>query len=260
MSRRASWSVVVVCLKKTSPERGCSWGSIVVSQPAFLRHDASRLRTSLCRRIGSPPYRQLRACSMSIAAPQTHVVGRCGTGQPYRRQRASRNAPLGSSKPWAERGSVVIQLEAPFSLASARACCSFSGSCWCNSATALWASRRASWWILDFDLGSGTPPSGMATFSVSFWIKLDVSDMEARCCRLAACGGLAMPKPPCRAGSASKSLYYYYYSYYYYYYYYYYYCYYYSFGQRPHLKEIESDITTPLESLITETTTKLQPN
>ena len=113
-----------------------------MSQPAFLRHDASRLRTSLCRRIGSPPYRQLRACS--IAAPQTHVVGRCGTGQPYRRQRASRNPHLGtcSSKPWAERGSVVIQLEAPFSLASARAYCSFSGSCWRNSAAAHWASRQ----------------------------------------------------------------------------------------------------------------------
>ena len=37
-----------------------------MSQPAFLRHDASRLRTSLCRRIGSPPYRQLRACSISL--------------------------------------------------------------------------------------------------------------------------------------------------------------------------------------------------
>ena len=30
--------------------------------------------------------------------------------------------------------------------------------------------------------------------------------MEAKCCRLAACGGLAMPKPSCRAGNASKSL------------------------------------------------------
>ena len=94
MSRRASWSVVVVCLKETSPERGCSWGSIAVSQPAFLRHDTSRLWTSLCRRIGSPPYRQLRACS--IAAPQTHVVGRCETGLPYLRQRASGNARSGS--------------------------------------------------------------------------------------------------------------------------------------------------------------------
>ena len=204
MSRRASWSVVVVDLTNCSPVSCCSGGSIAVSNPAAFMHEASRFRTSLCRRIGRPPWGQLSAWSISRGLPQTHVVGNAGTGQPYRRQRASRNAPFGRANPWSAIGRAVSQLEAPFSLATSLACCICSGRCWWTSSAVALAATRASRRSSALVAWGGTASSGRLMFPVRSRTRLDVSLSDALCCSLAIFEGIAIPRPPCRAGRASR--------------------------------------------------------
>ena len=57
------------------------------------------------------------ACSTEKGAPQAHFVGSLSGIQPYRRARASWNAPLCREKPCSVSGRAVSQVEDPFSFA-----------------------------------------------------------------------------------------------------------------------------------------------
>ena len=57
------------------------------------------------------------ACSMEKGAPQAHFVGSLSGIQPYRKARASWNAPLCTEKPCSVSGRAVSQVEDPFSFA-----------------------------------------------------------------------------------------------------------------------------------------------
>ena len=62
-----------------------------------------------------PPREQLSACSTVNCCPQIQWEGRCDGRQPYRKQRASRKAPLWRANLCSAIGRVESQLEAPFS-------------------------------------------------------------------------------------------------------------------------------------------------
>ena len=76
---------------------------------------AVRLQISLWRIDGKPLSEQERACSTVKGFPYVQVEERLDGSQLYLRVIASRNAPLCKVKPFLSIGSVVNQLDAPFS-------------------------------------------------------------------------------------------------------------------------------------------------
>ena len=96
-----------------------------------------RSRISLCLMDGKPPLAHESACSTLKFLPQSHLDGRFDGDHPYRRAIASWKAALCSEKPCSLRGRAVSQVEAPFSLASSTAFCSWSGNWLCRSSASL---------------------------------------------------------------------------------------------------------------------------
>ena len=121
MSRQALSSLFAVLCSNFSPVMGCKFGSIPMPWQIPLIRLAVMLRISLCRIEGNPPLEQLSAYSMEKCWPQTQWEGICGGRQPYRRHKASLNAPLCSANPCSEIGRAESQLEAPFSEQKIRA-------------------------------------------------------------------------------------------------------------------------------------------
>ena len=66
---------------------------------------------------GKSPLLQERACPTEKEDPHSQFVGDLDGVHPYRKARASEKAPLWRLKPCSSMGSVVNQLEAPFSSA-----------------------------------------------------------------------------------------------------------------------------------------------
>ena len=122
-SRRAPSCLLEVRYVSDSPERGCRSSSVDTLGQVSLISCAVRSLISLCLKAGSPPRGQLRARSTVKFLPQTHSAARRGGRQPYRKQRASLNAPLWREKPCSLIDRVVSQLEAPLSLAISTARC-----------------------------------------------------------------------------------------------------------------------------------------
>ena len=79
-----------------------------------------RSLNSLWRIVGKPRAPQVhpKACSTENWLPYTQLKGSNGGRQPYQRQRASQKATLCKLKPCSHTGSVVSQLEEPFSVAN----------------------------------------------------------------------------------------------------------------------------------------------
>ena len=84
--------------------------------------------SSLWRMDGYPPVGQDSACAFVNNCPQTQCEASIGGDQPYRRQRATRYAPLCRVKQYRSSGIAVSQLDAPSSVASSADCSSASGN------------------------------------------------------------------------------------------------------------------------------------
>ena len=117
MSSRAPSSVLDV-LPSVSPVDFHRPQSVFA--PSDLWHD--------CLSDGNPLHGQLSACSVENTELQTQWYGRCGGVQPYRRQRAPWNEPLGRVKLFSSMGRATNQLEALLSLPRSIALCSLVGS------------------------------------------------------------------------------------------------------------------------------------
>ena len=123
---------------------GCRCGSIETSWHTSVSREAVMSLTSLCLIDGYPPVGHDRACAMLNAWPQLQCDGEFLIAQPYRRERASRNAVLWRAKPWLSMGSAVSHVDAPFSWDSSMLRWRGAGSCSCYSwltALACCASR-----------------------------------------------------------------------------------------------------------------------
>ena len=99
----------------SSPSRGCRWGSADTLGHTCDSMPAMMFLSSLCLRIGKPPWLQLRACSTLNCFPHAQVVGNLSGFHPYLRHSPSRNAPLWRLNPCSTIGRIVSQWEAPFS-------------------------------------------------------------------------------------------------------------------------------------------------
>ena len=120
--------LAILCLS-SSPDRGCSSGSVLTLWHTSLRRSTVTSLILLWYNDRKPPHGQLREWSTVNCLPHTHSVARCPGCHPYRKHRASLNTPLCSAKLCSAMGSVDSQLDAPLSLAQFIARCICSGSC-----------------------------------------------------------------------------------------------------------------------------------
>ena len=204
MSSLALSSVFAVRSWKYSLSSFCKLGSKQTLWHTWVRSSAVRSRISLWRWMGKAPLLQLKACSTENAFPQMQLVGKNGGVHPYLRKTASLKALLCRVKPMFSMGSVVSQVEAPFSPArdrdlcwlavrtSFRFCSSSFCLCYFSLFTAFLLSLRCCWvevlyWVLWLMISA-------ATVDV---IRSDISNSIG-----ALVTGLDIPIPPIRQGRA----------------------------------------------------------
>ena len=111
-----------------SPVRGCREGSVHTLWHTSDSMLAVRSLTSLCLWIVKPPFGQDSSCSTENWAPQAQWVGTPLSDHPYLSASASCSALLCNTNLCSLRGTVVSQLEAPFSCASSIALCRWVGA------------------------------------------------------------------------------------------------------------------------------------
>ena len=104
MSRRAPSSLFADPSVRCSPLSGWSGGSILILWLISVRNPAVMSLNSMWWIEGKPPWVQISACSTVKCWPQMQWDGRWEGGQPYCKQRASRNAPLWRANPVLECG------------------------------------------------------------------------------------------------------------------------------------------------------------
>ena len=113
MSNLASSPQMLVLMDNTSLVRGCKGGSTVTLLHTSFSRSAVILCSSLWWMDGYPPVGQDSVCAIVNKQCEASI----GADQPYRRQRASRYAPLCRVKPYQSSGIAVSQLDAPSSVA-----------------------------------------------------------------------------------------------------------------------------------------------
>ena len=91
-SRRAPSSVLAVLWLRSSPDRGCSSGSVLTLWHTSLRRSVVTSLILLWCNDGRPLQGQLKAWLTMNCLPHTHSVGRCPGCHPYGKHRASLNA------------------------------------------------------------------------------------------------------------------------------------------------------------------------
>ena len=160
---------------------------------------------SLWRIEGNPPQVQISTCSTVKWWPQMQWDGRWEGRQPYRRQWASQKAPLWRANPCSAMGRVASQLDAPFSFEtcialfmllgslSSSSAAAAESSCFIASFLTLSCSALASWWYV-CDCSTMRETRGDVMLTEDWWWDL------------LFLVGLMIPRPPCRTGSAIKSL------------------------------------------------------
>ena len=207
-SRRAPSSLLAVLSLNRSVVTCCRVGSIQTLLQTSLRYSAVMSLSSLCLIDGNPPHGQIIAWSMPKDLPQTHEDGRLGGRQPYRRQIASRKAPLCKAKPCSAIGRAESQLEAPFSLLTSMTLCRLFGSFFIRlSAAALFSLRLLFWasFLLCccWDLVSGGHVDDCCRIrAVSGFVIFK----EHSCWKAVCFDGSVIPSPPWQTGSATSSL------------------------------------------------------
>ena len=125
-----------------SPSRGWRGGSHSTSLQTCFRRLASKSRMLLCLIVTRPPLLQFMAWLISKACPQGHFDGRPRNLLLYRIDKASRNSPLLSVKPWSSSGNVLNQLETPFSFACLTAFLVVSSRGWKCNKKSIWIVAR----------------------------------------------------------------------------------------------------------------------